>query len=410
MPEAATIEAPPPAAPTSAPTDAGISGFTQFLETSVKSATKEPPAAEPDKTPEPPKETKAETPPTEPQKETPKEPAKTTAKEKPLQEMTSEELDAVMKKAPSKAWKVYEFYKNKTEGKIAEYEAKIKTIGEKPVETAADAKKVEAYEKQIKELQEQNSTHLKTLAELDYSKSPEFRERFTEPLARAYQAAVDEISQLTVAEGETSRQATQNDFDLLLRLPLKEQIVRAKAMFGDMADVFFTRRNEVQRIQNEGRQALAKAQTDAEGNRTKAELKTKEEQNLFDSQLEAESAGLVEKFPHLFGDTDNQESAKAQDEGREFARKAISDLSKMSPADRAAHVSALVHSHGFARRAMVEMKALESEVETLKAELAKYRKTDPGAETTGKAPKMDSAKDLESKGIDGLAATFQRAA
>lgn len=300
-----------------------------------------------------------------------------------MAEWTESDFDAAMKKAPAKAWKVYDFYKQKTASKIAEAEKRISEIQSKPVEAAGDAKKIEAYEKQIKDLSDQASNHLKTIAELDYSRSPEFRERYTDRLTSAYQTAVDEIKQLSVNENDAQRPATQQDFDLLMHLPLREQIIRAKQMFGDAADAFFSHRNEIQRIQREGREALARAQKDAESKRTQAEVQTKEAQRAYESALEAEHTDLVSQFPEYFGDTDNKEASETMEKAMAFAKRTLSERDKMSPQERAAHDAVLQATHAGFRRLVIEKKAADAQIATLEKELEKYRKSDPGAGDKG---------------------------
>lgn len=192
-----------------------------------------------------------------------------------------------------------------------------------------------------------------------------------------------------------------------MRLPLKEQIARAKAMFGDAADAFFSHRSEIQRIQREGREALTRAQEEAESKRTQAEVQTKEQERLYESQLEVEHKDLVDKFPELFGDTDNQEAAAAMQKGLDFAKRALGERGKMSPAERASHDAVLQATHAGFRRLVVETKAKDAEIETLKTELAKYRKSDPGSATTGKAPPATNGDELI--GIEGMAKMYQKA-
>lgn len=410
--EAATIESPPTQTPSAADTG-GISSFAEEMAATVAKATKannEQPVetattTEAEKTVETPKEEKVET-----VKEEPKEEAKTSAKEKKLEEMTSDELDAVMKKAPSKAWKVYDFFKNKTLTEIAELKKKLETIQAKPVESAADAKKVEAYEKQIKDLQSALGDRDKTLSEVAYEKSPEFQQKYVAKYNKLRDGAAEEFKRLNITEGETQRQATVADWNRLMKRDAGEQFELVKQWLGDTpaAQRLLIQLSRMEEVHSEALDARNAAYEQAEKNRIQSESQSKEEAAFYESQLAAEQKDLAEKLPDMFGDTDNKEAAEVQQKGREFARKALMERASMSPRDRAAYDAALIESHAYARRAVIEMKAMENELEALKAELAKFRKTDPGSDLNGKAPKAAAADD-DSGGIESMASVYKRA-
>lgn len=396
MPEAAVAEA-PPSTDQSATGPTAVSDFAREIAQSVKNPT---PKAEP----EPTLESKTETPKADvthpektdvPPKEAPKE-----SKEKPLSDLTPDELDSVMKKAPSKAWKVYEFFKNKTNTELATLRDKLAKVEAKP-ETAANDKVIEKYENQIKELSESLKSHLKTISELDYSRSPDFQKKYIARYDNARKSAESEIAQLTITDGETTRQATAQDFDLLMKLPLRDQITRAKTLFGDAADVFFQHRNVLNNIRREGMEALQAANEEAEQRRTQQELQTKEEQRLYDSTLDSEQKALASEFPELFGDTDDPTASEAFGKGLEFSKRVLSSRSNMTPAERASHDAILQMTHAGYRRAVVELKARDAKITELETELNKYRKSDPGKTTTGKPPAPVNDDDVG--GIDATA-------
>jgi len=380
MPDAAVAEA-PPATDQSATGPTAVADFAREIAESVrnpqpKAPVETAPKAEP-VAPEP--TAKTEIPAKEPAAK------ETTPKEKPLSELTPEELDSVMKKAPSKAWKVYEHFKQKTNAELTTLREKLAKVDAKP-ESAANDKVIEKYENQIKELSESLKSHLKTISELDYSRSPDFQKKYIARYDSARKTAEGEIAQLTVTDGETTRQATAQDFDLLMKLPLRDQIQRAKSMFGDAADVFFQHRNTLQNIRREGMEALQSANEEAEQRRTQRELQTKEEQRAYEATLDNEQKALASEFPELFGDTEDQEASAAFGKGLEFSKRVLASRNGMTPAERASHDAVLQMTHAGYRRAVVELKQRDSKITELEAELAKYRGSDPGKTTTGKAP------------------------
>ncbi len=386
MPEAATVEAPPASNQSASGEVSGIDSFSQEIAASVKSVSEA--KVEPTRqTSEPAAEPKAEAGEVEiPAKESTAAEAKPS--DKPLSEWTMAEFDAAMKKAPSKAYKIYEAYKKKTETQLSEAQTlreKVKALESKPVESPGDARKIEAYENQIKELTEQNKGYLKSLVENDYSKSPEFKKQYLDKYTKAHHNAVEEIKQLDVTDGENTRQASETDFAMLLALPLREQMTRAKAMFGDAADVFFAHRNTLREIKRAGMEAIQNHAETAEQRKLESELSSKEEQRAYSETLNFERNALSEKLPALFGKTDNQEAQKQFDRGIAFAEKALNERASMSPAERAANDAVMQMTHAGYRRAVVELAQKDTELKALKAELENLRGSDPGKAVVGKS-------------------------
>lgn len=397
MPEASPVAAPAPA-PTQSPN--GPSAVADFAREIAEST-----AAVAEPTPDP---TPTETPSKEPKpvdNPEPKQPADAAPKEAPkaksFADLTQSEIADLIKAGPSKAYKLHEAYVKKTETQLTALQEKVKALESKPVEAPGDVKKVEAYEKQIQELSDTIKSREKVIAELDFSRSPDFQKRFISRYNNAQKTAEAEIAQLTVTEGDTQRAATAQDFALLMQLPLRDQITRARAMFGDAADVFFQHRNILQNIRREGMEALQQANEDAEQLRSQRDAQTKEEQRAYATTLESEEKALATDFPDLFGDTDNPQASAAFKKGLDFAKKALDARNSMSPTERASHDAILKMTHAGYRRAVVEIKSLNSENKALKDELAKYRKSDPDTETTGKAPKPEGDDDIG--GIDKVA-------
>lgn len=405
MSEAAVVEA-PPAQSQSVGGPTATSLFAQQMADLAAKETDAAPEAAPEVTPEPkakPATVKEET------AEAPKEAAPKVDDKawltKKIDQMTGDEVLKLIGEKPSKAFKVHEFAKGKYEAKIAELEKKIGEVNAKPQTPANDAR-IEAYEKQIKDYTEQLSGRDKTIAELDYTKSPQFKRDYIDPYNSAKQAAHNEIKQLTVTDGDITRAATPEDFDTLFDAPLRIQRQMAKAMFGENSDVFFTHRNTLLQIKRSAMDATAKKGEEFQESKTQSEIKTKEEGRLYETQLEARHVELVDQFPELFGDTDNQEASTAFQKGLDFAKHALSERMKMSPAERAEHDALLIQTHAGFRRLAIESKAKDSEIETLKKELAKYRKSDPGSAGDGKAtPIVDNG---ELGGIAGMASAYKK--
>lgn len=409
MPEAAVAEAPP----AQSQSVGGPTATSLFAEQMAGLAAKEADAApetapEAKPVPEKPVEVKPEV-----AKENPADVVQKTERsqawlEKKILDMTAEEASEFIKaNGNAKIWKVHEFAKGKYEAKLAEAESKKSAIEAKPASPEND-KKIELLEKQIKDYTEQLSGRDKTIADLDYTKSEEFQKNYVAKYNRIQTGAAEEFKRLTITEGETQRPATDADFKRLMKRDIGEQFELVKQWFGDSpaAHRLLTNLNRMEEIQAEAMDARETARQNAEQSKTKAELQTKEEGRLYESQLEARHVELAGQFPELFGDTDNQEAATAMEKGLEFAKRALSERASMSPSERAEHDSLLIQTHAGFRRLVIEKKAVEAEVETLKKELAKYRKSDPGSAGDGKAPAIVDNGELG--GIAGMASAYKK--
>lgn len=375
-----------PAAP-STPTLKGVDKLMADFDTSVTpktpAATKTEPVAKPDS---------AKPDPAKPAATAPAKPAKSDAA-----------LD--WKTAPEKFRKDYEFLKQTSEQKISEYESRIKQIEAKTVEKPADTKLIEKYQGEINTLKKQ-------LAQTDYSKSDEFKRNFTEKMADTYKTAVSEVAQLVVREGEgenvKERAGTAADLQYILNLPLKDQGPVARRMFGDNADIVLTHRNELFRIQRESAAALKQAEEQHEFRSKEQEHASKKAKETYDTTVEASLQHLKTKWPQFFAeDADDQEGSAALKAGYEFVDTVAKKAAEMSMEDQAIH-DAMIRSRAAAfPREVLKVKRLTDKVSSLEQELAKFRKSDPGA--GGDPTSGDEAgKGKKTGGIAGMAAMFDK--
>jgi len=87
-------------------------------------------------------------------------------------------------KAPPKWYKIYEEHKTKTGETIKSLESKIKSLETKPFEQAGDAKKLEAYEKQLADLRNEANGYKTKLVQRDFTQSDEYKRNYVEPANR----------------------------------------------------------------------------------------------------------------------------------------------------------------------------------------------------------------------------------
>ena len=283
--------------------------------------------------------------------------------------------------------------KTQIQAKVAEYEAKIKAIESKPVETKADTALVEKYENELKTLRS-------TVQELDYSKSSEFQDKYVKPLAKTYQKALQEVQQLTVTDADqNSRQATQQDFDTLRNLPFGQRRAAARQMFGADADVVLSHISRIEQMRQEGNEALEEAKTNGELRQKEQRIAQQREQEQYQNYLKQAHAELENEFPDFFKpNAEDPEAAKALQGGYELVDTAVNKAANMTLQDRAAY-NAVFRARAAAFPLMEHnLKKIAAENASLVEELKKYRGSDPGAggqKVAPNAPVEDDVPDFK---------------
>lgn len=275
-----------------------------------------------------------------------------------------------------------EHFKTKREAdeKIAGYEKRIREIEAKPRETVADAKAVEQFQKQIKEMNER-------LAATDFRQSNEFKAQFVERWNSEYSATVNEVKQLmltfkTVDGEEKQRQATEADFQKIMRLPAGEQDKVVAELFGPYANRVFARMFRLQEIEQSAERAVADHTKNAEAKAAEAKSAAEKSEQEYGKFMEQSSEELVKEWPEHFAlDDKDPDASTALQKGYDFVDHATKNGASMTPQDRAAHIAVIRARAAAFPRAVLQTNRLKEEVESLKTELAKYRKSDPGSET-----------------------------
>lgn len=326
---------------------------------------------------------------------------------------TEEQYDEAFKKAPPKWYKIYDGYKAKVGPKLKELQAaqtKLQQLESKPP-SADNTAKIEVLEKQIKELEGTAKSREQRLIESDYARSDEYKKKYLDRYAKEKQTAIEEVKGLTVRykEGDEDRQrpATEADFQKALRLPPGDQDAFIHETFGSSAFRVINRINEMNRIRSEASESVAQHTEAFQAKQIEDENLSKHERETFTkSRTEAHKA-LEEKWPALFS-TKHYESdpdAKSKLEGGyAFVDKVDTDLEKMTPDDKAAFASVLRARAAAMPLADLLLTRAKAENDSLKAELAKYRGSDPGKEITDKG--KGEGDDKKVGGIAAMAAKF----
>lgn len=315
-------------------------------------------------------------------------------------------------KPNTKAWRAYDAFKTKSTGRIAELENKIKEIESKPKEAPADAGKIAEYEAKIKALTEEHGMTKKQLAEIDYRQSDDFKRDYVEKYAGVRKDAIAHVQQLTVSDGETSRPATESDFDTLAATPLASRRRLAQQMFGDNGADVLDYVKDLARIRSDS--ALA-VQRESERRQKDAETKvstSKASKEQYKSLVGETRKAMEVKYPNLSLETykDDPELSDALKDGYKFVDELMAeDLEKLPPEDKAFNQEAMRFRAGAALLLIKQLERERAEKESLKTELAKYRKSDPG-DPKGPTPGAPVKDPDDGMDINSMVARIDKAA
>jgi len=388
MAEAALAEAPaaaaPAAQPAATPAPTGIkAAMADFAETTTPAALANPaatPAAKP-----------GETPAAKPGEAH----AKPAAAEKPAD---------IWAKAPTNLKNAHFQFQRETTDKITKAEARIKELESKP-QTPADTKAIEAYQKQI-------DAYEQRLAAADFRQSKDYQTQFVDRWNGEYKAAVAEVSRLQVkvvgADGaETQRAATQADLDKIMRLPPGDQDRAINELFGPYANRVFSRLFRMQEIEQSADRAVEEHSKQSATKAAEAQTKSQQEQQEYEKLLTSSHEELAKEWPdHFAPDEKDAEATAALQKGMDFVDKALKDSAAMTPQDRAAY-NAVIRARAAAfPRAVLNVNRLKAEVASLKTELSKFRKSDPGGEVETPGQAAPQGEEVPS-GIKAAAGTFK---
>lgn len=294
--------------------------------------------------------------------------------------------------------------KRELETKVSDYERRIKEIEAKPKETPADAKLVEEYQKRINALETD-------LAQSAYERSPAFKKQFSDAWNGQFKQAVSEVSQLSVIvppseEGmePTRRPATENDFKKILNLPPGEQDDVVDKMFGAAGRRVFAHVLELQRIQRSANAAIEEHSKNLEVKSKEEQIAKQRQEESYNSEFAKSVQQLQEKYPDFAPDEADPEASAALNKGYEFVDGVLKQGADLPLEERAAYSAVLrARAAAFVPTRLKLNRAL-AEVESLKTELSKFRKSDPGA--GGEHPQSGETGD-EVAGINEMVKAFK---
>lgn len=215
---------------------------------------------------------------------------------------------------------------------------------------------------------------------LNYEKSTEYKEQYQAPVEKAFRDAYADLEQLVVEDPEKgTRVATPDDFAVLLRLPLRDAVLKAKEMFGETANEVLSHRRKIIELNQKKREAVENFK------KTGAEREKQSSESQRASQEKAKAAWddhnktVAEKYPAFFAPEEgDEEGNKILDAGIKLADLAFNPPEGTDPIqivktaaeirNRAAGFGRMVHRN----------KRLQGKIKELEKTLEEYKKSDPG--------------------------------
>jgi len=274
---------------------------------------------------------------------------------------------------------------SKTKKELDELRAKAKAEID-PAEIATIKQEREALQTKLKQIETERDEYAKNLAKADFSKSPEFKEKYLKPWQDAQQEALDELSQFqkTGSDGKAAN-VTWEDIKPLLTLPAPEAAAKAREIFGDDATLAMDHRRRILEKGKQWKTALDQHEAESQNlavERTKMETQLRQ---TFDS----EQNRLATDIPELYlADEKNPREVEQYKKSADISHAALFGLPGMNPETRF-KAAAIVHK----RAAMfpviaIRLKGAESRIAQLEGELLKARGGGPGGGVTEGAPKV----------------------
>lgn len=306
---------------------------------------------------------------------------------------------AAGEKPKTNPWKVVEQWKSKA-GELEKQLAEAKTA-------SLPEQEKKTFLTRIEELQKRNTELEDEMRFVNYSKSEEFKNKFDAPYRKAFDTAVQEMSELTITDPQTGavRNVTANDISTLASLGLADARKLANELYGDFADDMMDHRKEIRNLYRQRQEALEEQRTKgAEREKQREEMSRKtntEIQDFIKSTWHTvnEAATKHETYGKYFtpieGDQDgNQRLAK----GYELVDRAFSENPndpKLTSEERAAIVkrhAAVRNRAAAAGRLIAWVNQRDAKIAELEKELSQYRKTTP---QTGGSPQGGQAAPAE---------------
>lgn len=253
-----------------------------------------------------------------------------------------------------------------------------------------------AKAKEAEETFKKNQERLKELEDeiryVNYVKSAEFRDKYQKPYEEAWQRWMGELREITVTDPASGERAlAPQDIMELVQLPLGKAREQAENLFGPFADDVMDARKEIRNLLDSQKKALDEARTLGSQRDEERARQFRESQEQFAKKVISlwdemnKSMASDEKISHFFKPIEgDQEGNQRLEKGFELANRAF-QVTPFDPSLTEEQRSEVVKLHAAVKhraaafgRLAYQNQNLIKENSALKAELAKYKGTEPG--------------------------------
>lgn len=334
-------------------------------------------------TPEPPKETKTEVPKESANVETKDaKPAETPVTDAEPDPTAKYQLAHDLRKAFRKLHKEHDALKSE-----------VVTL-----RTRSQAKPDEAVLNETKELRKRLDEAEQELRYLDYTKSSEFRDKYTKPYENALNDAVEEVKELHVLDenGNPLRPATEGDLRKILTADKSEVRSLAKQLFGeDAQDVLAIRRKLDDLNRNANREAREYREKAAEREKQRA-LKAAEEREGMERLWKGKVSEVAEKYKQFFGKIEGDDEYNATLEDG-YKRIDAAHDPNIPMEEKVTRLAVQRHKAAAFGAQVLLNKRLQGRVKELEEALKEYEKSVPASGKGGKEERTSGS--AESNGF-----------
>lgn len=296
----------------------------------------------------------------------------------------------------------------KKELRAAKEEAeKIKATPPEDPEKQTLVETIEQTKKRVNDLEDE-------LRYANYQRSDEYNTKYSQPIVNAFKAAYEDIGSMEIGEKrddvgdiiEKGREATPEDFNILLRMNATEAAKTARALFGDTAPEVLHHRRKILDLKSQGDSALEEFKakgSEREAQRLEVQTKQKAElKKLWDNT----SREIAEKYGHFFKSVDgDEESNTLLKRGYAVTDYALSNPN--IPPEQVVKMHAMMRHKAAAFDSVVnryrkELQSSKERIAELEGEVDQYKGSEPGAgEPRGR--NVESAASDFADEIDSLA-------
>jgi hypothetical protein len=260
------------------------------------------------------------------------------------------------------------------------------------------------YQEKLAEMEKRQQQLQEELKFTNYERSDEYKQQYMVPLHKAYQAAFNDLAEITVeADDGTTRKATEDDFRVVTQLPLGLAKAKARELFGDLAEDVMAHRRRVIELNEARKEALETYKTKGvereQQTAAQREAARKARQELFEASIKEAPEKFPEYFAPIEGDDEGNALLESGNKLADMAFKGAQGLSEEALVK--AHAEVRLRAGAFSRE-VLKNKRLKERVAALEEELKAFKASEPTGGDTGRD---ETARELSvEEEIDAIAA------